>query len=188
MGLAQRVMEWPFAVQRYERIVRPGLTWLGSGLSPRAEHTWLERAFAPLPTGPVLDLACGTGSYTRWMAKRVDPGRVVGLDISAPMLATARRLAPGLAFQEGSAQALPFQDNTLAAVNCFGGLHLFPDPVGALREVQRCLQPGGRLTCLVVTGGPVRSLGITPFDVELCPMPRKQTDVHRWMTLFVASA
>jgi ubiquinone/menaquinone biosynthesis C-methylase UbiE len=187
MGLAQRVMEWPFAVRRYERIVRPGLTWLGSGLSRRDEQAWLDEAFAPLSEGPVLDLACGTGSYTRWLAERVDPSRIIGMDISAPMLATARLMAPQLRFQEGSAQELPFEEDTLAAVNCFGALHLFPDPVGALNEVKRCLQPGGRFTCLVVSGGPVRTLGIRPFDVETCPMPRLRTDVHRWMTLFVAT-
>lgn len=106
----------------------------------------------------VLDLACGPGIYARPLARRLAAGRVVGLDLSRPMLAHARRLrgAAGvhnLDLVRGSALALPFAAARFEVVNCCGALHLFPDVPGALAEVHRVLAPGGRLTMAVIRAG-----------------------------------
>lgn len=116
----------------------------------------------------VLDLACGSGIYTRPIARRRPEARVVGLDLSPPMLAVAGRLAaretlPHLHFVRGDAQRLPFSDARFDLVNCCGALHLFPEPKRALAEIARVLRPGGRFTAAVVrrvdgTFAPVASL------------------------------
>ncbi len=146
-GLAQRTMEAPAIAQIYEGYFRPGITRLGGGPSYREEVAYLERWFAP-GKGPMLDLACGTGRYTRWLAARIDPARIVAVDLSAPMLRIAAGSIAGPTFLRASAQALPIASGALGAAISFGALHLFPDPAGALAEVGRALAPGGRLVCL----------------------------------------
>lgn len=102
----------------------------------------------------VLDVACGTGVATRPAAERVGAdGRVVGLDISAAMLAVARAqpLGDGAAIEwvEASALAMPLPDAAFDAVLCQHGLQQFPDRPAALAEVRRVLAPGGRLAAAV---------------------------------------
>lgn len=91
----------------------------------------------------VLDLCCGTGVVAAAMAAR---GAVVtGLDFSAAMLEQARLRHPGLRFDEGDAEALPFADGSFDAVVSNFGIHHVPRPGAALAEVKRVLRPGGRL-------------------------------------------
>lgn len=108
------------------------------------------------PGERVLDVACGTGDWTRCAAARVGPqGQVVGLDISPEMLAMARRkdgagsAAAAIEWREGTADALPFPDAAFDVVCCQLGLMFFPDRIAALREMRRVLVPGGRLALMV---------------------------------------
>ena len=98
----------------------------------------------------VLDVACGTGVLARAAASRAgSTGAVTGLDFSPGMLAVAARVSPGLRWQQGTAEALPFPDQSFDAVVSQFGLMFFPDRVGALREMMRVLVPGGRLAVAV---------------------------------------
>ena len=126
----------------YEQRLVPGLfqTWVetvGDAAQIRAEQR-------------VLDVACGTGALARSVAPTVGPaGRVVGLDINPGMLAVAERLAPAIEWQQGSAEALPFDNDAFDAVICQFGLMLFTDPQAALQEMVRVLSPGGHLAVAV---------------------------------------
>ncbi|HWK91505.1 MAG TPA: methyltransferase domain-containing protein [Luteimicrobium sp.] len=107
----------------------------------------------------VLDVATGTGLVLRALADLgLLPGAassgepapsgepaVVGLDASAGMLAVARTHLPGVAWTQGDAQALPFDDGAFDLVTCVTGLHLMADPVAALTEWRRVLAPLGRI-------------------------------------------
>jgi ubiquinone/menaquinone biosynthesis C-methylase UbiE len=106
------------------------------------------------PDESILDVACGTGVVTRLAAARAGrAGRVVGLDISAPMLAVARSLqsstSASVQWIEASALALPLQDGVFDVVLCQQGLQQFPDRPAALREMRRVLVPEGRLVVSV---------------------------------------
>ncbi len=104
------------------------------------------------PGERVLDVACGTGDWTRCAAERVGmQGRVVGLDVSPEMLDVARQKngAATIEWREGSADALPFPDAAFDVVCCQLGLMFFPDRVAALAEMRRVLAPGGRLALMV---------------------------------------
>ena len=95
----------------------------------------------------VLDIACGTGIVARLAAERLgDTGEIVGVDISADMLAVARDLGPGIAWREGSASALPLQDGEqFDVITCQQGLQFFPDKSGAAAQMRRALAQRGRL-------------------------------------------
>lgn len=118
---------------------------------------WAGRTLAlaaPRPGERVLDVACGSGVVTRCAAQAVGPkGRVVGLDISAEMLAVARSASgeDGLAaieWHEGAADRLPFSDGSFDIVTCELGLMFFPDRMAALKEMRRVLAANGRIALM----------------------------------------
>lgn len=122
-------------------------------LVPALMETWAPRvadAAGIRPGDRVLDVACGTGVLSRAAASRVAPtGTVTGLDLNPNMLAVAARLSPTLRWKQGTADALPFSDQTFDVVVSQFGLMFFPDPAAALREMMRVLVPGGRLAVAV---------------------------------------
>jgi len=96
----------------------------------------------------VLDVATGTGDAAIAATDRVGPrGRVVAIDISAPMLREAMAKAAGrpIEFAEGDAQSLPYPDASFDSIVCLFGLMFIPDKVAALLGFRRVLRPGGRV-------------------------------------------
>jgi ubiquinone/menaquinone biosynthesis C-methylase UbiE len=128
---------------------------LSAGLSG-ATDTLIDMAGVQ-PGMRVLDLACGAGSQTLQVAKRVGPGgRVVANDISPTMLEHARRNAAkaglqNVEFVECPAEHLEESLNPFDASISRLGLMLFPSPGNALRAVARLLKPGARIAALVFT-------------------------------------
>jgi ubiquinone/menaquinone biosynthesis C-methylase UbiE len=122
---------------------------------------WAELLVARLELAPgdsVLDVACGTGIVARVAKERLgEHARVVGVDLSPPMLAVARAVAPGIDWREGNAAALPVLDpERFDVVVCHQGLQFFPDKPVAAREMRRVLVPGGRLA--VATWRPLEGM------------------------------
>ena len=135
-------------------------------LVPRIFAPWAEdlvEAAALRAEERVLDIACGTGIVARIAARRLgNRGSIVGLDTSAPMLATARAAATAegaaVKWREGDALEQPFTDGAFEVVLCQQGLQFFPDKPRGLREMHRVLRPGGRIV-LSVWGPIERSPG-----------------------------
>ena len=95
--------------------------------------------------GRVADLGCGPGQVARYLHDRgVD---VVGVDLSPRMIECARRLHPGIDFQQADMEALPVPDEAWAGIAAFYSLIHVPREriVAALRELRRVLQPRGLL-------------------------------------------
>lgn len=124
----------------------------------------LERALLGLyaesvgPGGTVADLGCGPGRVTGRLASLgLD---VFGLDLSASMLAVARRENPGLRFEQGSMLDLGLPDGTLAGVvSWYSSIHTPTDRLPALfAEFGRVLAPGGRLLLAFQVGEEPRRL------------------------------
>ncbi|HSX79871.1 MAG TPA: methyltransferase domain-containing protein, partial [Candidatus Saccharimonadia bacterium] len=117
----------------------------------------VERA-ALQPGERVLDAGTGTGHAALDAAAVVGPdGHVTGVDISAAMLAHARRKAQeaGLAnvdFREGDAQTPALPDASVHVVVSASVIFFLPDPLEALRHWRRVLKPDGRV--LFSTFGP----------------------------------
>src|SRR5215469_10552207 len=92
----------------------------------------------------VLDLAAGTGTSTRALARA--GSRCVACDFSFGMLSVgARRPALSLSFVAGDALALPFRDGMFDVVTISFGLRNVADTRQALAELLRVTRPGGKL-------------------------------------------
>jgi ubiquinone/menaquinone biosynthesis C-methylase UbiE len=95
-----------------------------------------------------LDVACGTGWYTRPLAQKMR--LVYGIDISMGMLKQANEYARekgigNIRFAHSRVERLPFPDGLFDGVTNCGSLHLFQDTVEALKEMARVMKSGARL-------------------------------------------
>lgn len=103
------------------------------------------------PGERVADVGCGNGAMTIDAARRVGPdGRVLGIDISTPMLGLARRRAKeaglgNVEFVEADAQVHPFGGGSLDAIFSRFGVMFFDDPEAAFANLASALRPGGRI-------------------------------------------
>jgi demethylmenaquinone methyltransferase/2-methoxy-6-polyprenyl-1,4-benzoquinol methylase len=105
------------------------------------------------PGGRALDLACGTGSLTRELAKRVGPdGYVLGLDFSAEMLRAARsKPVANVEYRLGDATDLRgVPSGAFDAATIAYGARNIPDLDGLFSEMARMLKPGGVAVCLEI--------------------------------------
>jgi SAM-dependent methyltransferase len=146
LGAAQWLMQRRLLAAVYERWWRPLFIGTCGLLGVPAETEWFMIRHAlglGERRGPWLDLACGPGLHTRRLAAAAPGELVVGVDLSAAMLARAAATTPGAAFVRGDVHALPLRDATFAGVNNGAALHLYARPAEALREVYRVLAPGG---------------------------------------------
>jgi len=105
---------------------------------------------APKPGERVLDIGCGSGTTTLALAARVGPmGEAVGVDISGPMLALARRRAaqtPDRArFVEADATDYRFEPESFDLAFSQFGVMFFADPAASFRNIHRAMRKGGRL-------------------------------------------
>lgn len=109
------------------------------------------QAADPRPGEAVLDVGCGAGQLTLEAAERVGPaGRVVGVDLSAPLLDLARRRASEAAvesvtFLEADAQVHALLPDAFDVVLSRFGVMFFDDPVAAFENLRRATAPAGRL-------------------------------------------
>ena len=154
-----------------------GPRWVGlGGLVERRNLAFndlmLERS-AVAPGESVLEIGCGTGATTVPLAEAVGPrGRVVGIDISEPMLAGARqRLADSglgnIALVQADAQVHRFEAGRFDLIASRFGVMFFADPVAAFSNLLPAARPGGRL-CFVCWG-PIEQNRhwMIPYEVAL---------------------
>lgn len=130
-----------------------------------------------VPPGPgetVVDVGCGNGAYLAELARRGFGGRVLGLDLSAGMLAAARNRLTSAAPPSGvpasptglaepvdpagpvdvaliaaDATALPVPDGAADLTLAMHMLYHVPDPSQAVRELRRITRPGGRVVIVL---------------------------------------
>lgn len=105
-------------------------------------------------TARVLDVATGAGHAA--LAAAAVARLVVAYDLTAEMLAEARRLAAkrgveALRYAQGIAEHLPFADNAFDAVICRVAAHHFASPEAFLDESRRVTRPGGRVILIDTT-------------------------------------
>jgi demethylmenaquinone methyltransferase/2-methoxy-6-polyprenyl-1,4-benzoquinol methylase len=115
------------------------------------------RAARPPRDGRALDVGTGTAKLALALARAMPAGRVVGVDVAAPMLLQARpaaRGAPEVArvhLALADAQALPFPDQSFDCATTAFMIRNVADVGAAFAELRRVVRPGGRVVCLELT-------------------------------------
>ena len=100
----------------------------------------------PVKHEHVLDVGTGTGLVAHLVAPKVNPGAVLGVDLSDKMLAIARsKKSKNIQFVGMAAEHLVFRPETFDLVTMGEALTYFADPTVALEEAHRVLRSGGRL-------------------------------------------
>ena len=146
-------------------------------------HEWrtAERASGYLlsslrPGMDLLDVGCGPGTITVDLARRVAPGRVLGVDASADVVARARARAEesglsNLGFAVDDIFSLQVADRSFDVVHAHQVLQHLSRPVEALIELRRVLRDGG---LLAVRDGDYGTFVWAPDDPLL----------DRWLSLY----
>ena len=149
-ALAVRVRRPEWAFMNYGYAVPPGTD--GPALDPADEADRLciqlydhVLSGTDLRGADVLEVGCGRGGGSSFIARYRGPRTTTGLDLSRSAIALCRRhrRAPRLGFVQGDALAMPFPDRTFDAVVNVESSHCYPSMDDFLAEVHRVLRPGG---------------------------------------------
>jgi SAM-dependent methyltransferase len=136
----------------------------------------------PPPPARVLDLGCGTGWTSSFLALRGYD--VIGHDIAPDMLALARENkerygAASLDFVQGDYEQLPFENEFDAAI-FYDSLHHCDDEEAALRTVYRALKPGG----ILITHEPGEGHSTNPHSVQAMQLYGvNERDMPPWLIM-----
>lgn len=135
---------WNAWSDEYQQQHGPQLNELPKAWGGFAQSEDEVRALGDLTAKRVLELGCGGGQWSMFLAR--DGVQVVGLDLSERQLATARRLTAdlGVPLVQGDAEAPPFTDSSFDVVFCDHGGMTWADPYKTVPEAARLLRPGGR--------------------------------------------
>ena len=141
------------------------------------------QALAPRAGESVLDIGCGGGQTALDLARVVAPdGAVVGIDLSAAVLAFAQRAARDcvrLRFIQADAQSFPFEPASFDAAFSRFGVMFFADPSAAFINIRRSLKPNGRLAFVcwrALEDNPLDILPLRAASAHLPPQPTPDPD------------
>ncbi len=136
--------------------ISPKYDFLNHLLSGGIDIYWRKRAIKLLKSSSpktILDIATGTGDFAI-EALKLQPDKIIGVDISEGMLGVGREKIKKLGKQDiielrtGDSEHLPFADNYFDAVIVSFGVRNFENLLAGLSDMQRVMRRGG--TCVVV--------------------------------------
>jgi len=107
------------------------------------ELRYMRTAKPGFPAGRVLDVGCGPGVFSEFLAG--EGGDIWGVDFDRALVAASQRRLPGSRFLVGRVEQLPYRDCTFDACVADSILEHVIDWQGTLREVTRVVRPGGLL-------------------------------------------
>ncbi|HEY1142297.1 MAG TPA: methyltransferase domain-containing protein [Lysobacter sp.] len=145
------------SVDRNPQAEQMGDESMARNLAHQAEAIWPQEAplfdrYGVSGRLRILDLGCGTGEITRRLAARYPDATLIGVDILEGNLALARRdsgaFGERIAYEQGDAFALRFDDAQFDLVVCRHMSQAVPDFPLVLAEITRVLKPGGWLHLL----------------------------------------
>lgn len=132
---------------RFDAHARDYDAWYGTALGryvDRVEKGLIEELAQPAPGDRALDLGCGTGNHSLWLAEK--GLAATGLDESRAMLevAVARTTGAGVrvGYVRGDVVALPFESGQFDLVVSVAAAEFVTDRRSMLREAKRVLKPG----------------------------------------------
>ena len=118
----------------------------------------------------VLDVGCGPGVLTEPLVERCGADAVAAVDPSPSFVDAMRVRFPGLDVRRGTAEELPYPDDSFDAALAQLVVHFMDDPVAGLREMGRVTREGGVVSASVWdnagTSGPIQVFWRAAQDVD----------------------
>lgn len=122
------------------------------------------------PGQRVLDVGCGPGALSAMLADRLGTEAIAAVDPSKTFVAAAQHRLPGVDVRLGSAEALPYDDDSFDAALAQLVVHFMTDPVAGLQEMGRVTRPGGAVAACVWDyagdAGPLSTFWAAVADVD----------------------
>lgn len=143
--------------------IAPTYDLLNHTLAFGIDRRWRRKAIDALkPFAPqtILDVATGTGDFAILAAQRLDPDRIIGVDISEGMMDVGREKVKAaeldnvIFFMKDDCTDLSFEADTFDAVTVAYGARNFENLEAGLREMCRVLKPAGHLMLVELTTPP----------------------------------
>jgi len=140
--------------------IAPNYDLLNRVLTLGIDTTWRTKAIKQLKAynpKTILDVATGTADFALEAYKRLDPKKIIGIDISHEMLDIGRKkiekknLSENIELIKADSEDLPFDDNSFDAVTASFGVRNFENLSKGIAENYRVLKPGGRILVLEFT-------------------------------------
>lgn len=153
----------------------PNLVWRNT-IQTRFEIPAILRLLGMPHDARILEVGCGPGVALPELARRLRPRRLVGIDVDAGLLESARAAGVPAELVWGDVRAMPFEDAAFDAVIDFGTCYHVARPEHALREIARVLCDGG----VFVHESPVAQLTAHPLRTRGRSLPWWATpELHR---------
>jgi demethylmenaquinone methyltransferase/2-methoxy-6-polyprenyl-1,4-benzoquinol methylase len=137
--------------------IAPKYDFLNQLLSLGVHKGWRKKSvkkLISLQPKILLDVATGTGDFAIEANKRLNPDKIIGVDISEGMMKFGRiklkekKLDHKIELQNGDSENLPFADNTFDAITVGFGVRNFENLEKGMAGMFRVLKPGGKLVVL----------------------------------------
>ncbi|MCC6453528.1 MAG: methyltransferase domain-containing protein [Caldilineaceae bacterium] len=134
------------------------------------ENLWTVARLDPQPGDYILEIGFGPGVAIQELSRHVTTGLIAGVDFSETMVyeasrRNARAIQTGLVkLHCADVATLPFDDASFDKVYSIHSLYFWPEPLKALKEIQRVLRPNG---IVVVTVLPKDKWSANPPDSAL---------------------
>jgi SAM-dependent methyltransferase len=126
-----------------------------------------------------LDVGCGPGALTAQLVDRLGADAVSTVDPSPSFVEAVRERFPDIDAQSGSAEQLPFLDDSFDVALAQLVVHFMSDPVAGLGEMARVTRPGGIVAACVWDhaggGGPLTTFWQAARDID--PLVRDESQL-----------
>ena len=115
-------------------------------IATRVRNPYFKRFLEPSDGASILDVGCGVGYFTALLSEA--GGDVCGVDVDPSSISVATQMI-GNKFVIGSAEWLPFQDNSFDKILCSEVLEHIVDDNRAVSEIRRVAKPGAVIVLTV---------------------------------------
>lgn len=157
------------------------------GIDASSLYTSMEAIGRAAPGATIVDVPCGGGVAFRALSPAQDV-RYIAADLCPKMLGRAERRARKRSLDQvelvaADMCALPFADAEVDLFLAYSGLHMVGDQERAVREIGRCLKPGGELVgTTFFADGSRRSRALFALGARKGhALPPRREDLRRWL-------